>query len=222
MFWRRELLDHFPIAPILDSGEYYKLKLASRKNLEKGFIVVLIFFIFLFFISKKMDFKPRPIKIDDPAIFMIVEDVPITKQGSKRRRPPRPVVPIPVEEPTVPDDLTIEPTEIDFSLTPPDMPFGDGFAAVVPPRPIADVFPEYPETEKEKGVEGEIELSLLVDESGKVKNVTVVKNSTKSVLCQESAIKAAYQTQFSPAKKNKQYVAVWIRKTYKFYLNKNE
>ena len=151
---------------------------------------------------------------------MIVEDVPITKQGSKRRRPPRPVVPIPVEEPTVPEDLTIEPTEIDFSLTPPDMPFGDGFAAVVPPRPIADVMPEYSKREREKGVEGEIVLSLLVDESGKVQNISVVNNSTKSSLLEQSAIDAAYQTQFSPAKKNKKYVAVWIRKTYKFYLNK--
>ena len=151
---------------------------------------------------------------------MHIENIPITRQGVKRKAPPRPVVPIPVEEPSIPEDLTIEPTELNFEASPlSNMPEGDGFFTVTPPRPIADVFPEYPATEKEKGVEGEIELSLLVDEKGKVKNVHVVKNSTNSKICEESALKAAYQTQFIPAKQNKKYIAVWIRKIYKFGLN---
>ncbi len=93
------------------------------------------------------------------------------------------------------------------------------FFSIAPPRPIADVFPEYPDNERKKGVKGEIELSLLVDETGKVKNVHVVRNSTNSKACEQSAIQAAYQMRFMPAKKNKKYVAVWVRKKYKFGLD---
>jgi len=219
MFWRKEMLGNFRIAPIIKSGKYIQLKKAFYLNFKKSLLIILSIFIILFQLSKKFDIPVKPLELPDEIIFMSIENIPVTKQGVKRKAPLRPIVPIPVEEPSIPEDLTIEPTELNFDASPPNMPEGDGFFAVTPPRPIADVFPEYPASEKEKGVEGEIELSLLVDEKGKVKNVQVVKNSTNSKICEESALKAAYQTQFIPAKQDKKYVAVWIRKIYKFGLN---
>ena len=216
MFWRREILGRFCIAPIINTGEYNNLKQLFRKNIEKSLLIVLTILIIIFQLSKRWDISGNPIEIPDVVIYLIVEDIPITKQGVKKPRPLLPTVPIPVEEPTVPEDLTIESTDIDFNMQLPDMPAGDGFFSIAPPRPIADVFPEYPDSEQKKGVKGEIVLSLLVDETGKVKNVQVVKNSTNSKVCEQSALRAAYQMRFMPAKKNKKHVAVWVRKTYKF------
>lgn len=218
MFWRKDLLGNFYIAPILHTGEYANLKNNFWKNVEKGLVVVLCFCIFIFQISKRFNIKSSPPTIADEVIYMHIDEIPITKQGTKRPRPKRPVVPIPVEEPTVPEDLTIESTELDFNASPPNMPEGDGFYSIIPPRPIADVFPEYPEDEKKKGIVGEIELSLLVDISGRVQNVQVVKNLTGSQKCEQSAIRAAYQTRFIPARKDDKHVAVWIHKKYKFGL----
>ncbi len=219
MFWRKEILGRFCVAPIIDTGEYKNLKNLSRKNIEKSLLIVLAFFIIIFQISKRWDISGSPIEIPDVIIVLDIKDVPLTKQGVKKPKPLLPTVPIPVEDPAVPEDLTIEPTEVDFNLSLPDMPEGDGFFSIVQPRPIADVFPEYPDSEQKKGVTGEIELSLLVDETGIVKDVQVVKNSTNSKVCEQSAIRAAYQMRFMPAKQNKKYLAVWVRKKYKFGLD---
>lgn len=213
MFWRKSSLQNFHTAPILTSGEYIRLKQASRLKIEKSLVIVLSFFILFFQFFKRLNVHPSPPKLPEVVIFMEFEEVPITRQGVKKPKPPRPAVPIPVEEPSIPEDLTIEPTELDFTEALPDLPEGEGFFALTPPEPIYDVFPEYP-----KGVEGEIELSLLVDEQGKVKNVQVIRNTTRSKLCEQAVLKAAYQTLFNPAKRRDKYVAVWIHKTYRFGL----
>ena len=214
------MLGRFCIAPIIKTGEYKNLKNLFRKNIEKSLLIVLAFFIIIFQLSKRWDIAGSPIEIPDVVIYLNIKDVPITKQGVKKPRPLLPTVPIPVEDPAVPEDLTIETTDVDFDLQLPPMPEGDGFFSIAQPRPIADVFPEYPESEQKKGVKGEVELSLLVDETGIVKNVQVVKNTTNSKVCEQSAIRAAYQMKFMPAKKNKKYVAVWVRKNYKFGLDR--
>ncbi|MCJ7595546.1 MAG: TonB family protein, partial [Desulfobacterales bacterium] len=44
------------------------------------------------------------------------------------------------------------------------------------PKPIHQVFPVYPHELRQKGVEGEVKLRLLIDENGDVKGVDVVKS----------------------------------------------
>ena len=84
---------------------------------------------------------------------------------------------------------------------------------------IAEVFPEYPVSEKKSGVQGVIELALFVEKDGVVTNVQIVKNSTLSKKCENSAIQAAYKTRFLPAKRKNEKIAVWINKIYKFGIN---
>lgn len=215
----RKIIGTFHVSPFAGKGENLRFKESYPFILKKSMIIVLSFFILLFHLSKRWDIPHSVPRIREETVYITVEDVPVTKQGLRRKRPLRPVVPIPVEEPAVPEDLTIEPTELNFADSLPGLPGGEGSFSVIPPRPVADVFPDYPDSEKKKGVKGKLELSLLVNKTGKVQFVSVVKNTTNSKVCEKSAVAAAYQTRFIPAKKDQQAVAVWIKKTYTFGLN---
>jgi len=223
----------FLIAPVLHTGAYHQLKEASGKYFRLGVIFALLFSI-IFFQSFKQWQKHAVLPVVPEAVVVLnVEDIPATVQAAGRPVPPLPAVPIPSDEPSLPADLTIEKTDLDFSpqsavsdsSSGSDAGYGSGQGSrtgaivVLPPRPIADVFPEYPVGEKKRGTQGEIELTLLVDDNGRVQNVQVLRNTTQSLACEEAAVQAAYQTRFMPARSGQEPVAVWIHKTYKFSLN---
>jgi len=220
----------FQIAPILHHGAYHQLKEDSGKYFRLGLIFALV--ILILFLQSFKHWQRRPVLpvVPEAVLVLTVEDVPVTTQTVRRPAPPLPVVPVPTDEVSVPVESTIEKTELDFTAMSAGTDSGHGeatgqgqgsgeTAVVVPPRPIADVFPEYPPGEKKKGVQGEIELTLLVDESGKVQNVQVVRNTTQSAVCEAATVDAAYQTRFLPARNGQEMVAVWIHKTYKFSLD---
>ncbi len=220
MIWRRTFHDiyRFRLAPLI-SGRLDALDKKSKELFYKALVVSLTLVILLFQAFKRLDlFVAEPIELSASDLIFI-EDVPITRQEIKQPPPPRPVVPIPTDDPSIPEDLTIEETELDLLPLPPIAALGSAGVSITPPRPIAEVFPEYPSSEKKRGIEGEIELALLVDEDGMVQNVQTVKNSTSSEACERSAVQAAYQTRFIPAKRKNIKVSVWIHKIYKFGLN---
>lgn len=64
-----------------------------------------------------------------------------------------------------------------------------------PPRPVSDIDPEYP---TEAGLqEGTVVLRILIDASGKVDNVAVVRSNPRGVFDQ-SALAAFGNAKFSP------------------------
>ena len=220
MIWRKNFRDMYPfrVAAITSLRRDF-LDKQTKELLNKSVVVCLILIISLFQIFKR--WGPGVEEVVDLSVsdLMLVEDIPITRQEIKQPIPPRPKVPIPSDDPTIPEDLTIEETELDLLPLPPINALGSGRESITAPRPVAEVFPEYPSSEKKRGVEGEIELALFVGKDGKVKNVQTVKNSTHSKACERSAIQAAYQTRFIPAKRKNMKVAVWIHKISKFGLN---
>ena len=220
MAWRKTFFEMHPfrVAPVNREAEYREERIYTLRLL-RSLALTLVLLIVLFQAWKRMPQIQRPVALPKEEVYFAVEEVPVTRQGVRKPPPPRPVVPIPTEEPTVPEDLTIEETDLKPEASLAKLPDGDGLAAIVPPRPVAEVFPEYPEKERKRGVQGEVELAMLVDEHGVVQNVQVVRNTTGSKLCAQAAVKAAYQTRFLPARKKNQFVAVWIRKTYKFGLD---
>lgn len=206
----------FRLAPLPRSQNYNHWAADYRRQLERATVIAMSLITLLFLLFKRFPRQERPVELQGPVIYVAVDEVPVTRQGVRRPPPPRPTVPIPSEEPSVPEDLTIEETELDPTASMLDLPEGEGIAPIVPPRPIAEVFPEFPTSEKKRGVRGIIELSLLVNEKGAVEKVIVLQNTTGSALCERSAVRAAYQTRFIPARKGNRYVAAWIRKTYSF------
>jgi len=220
MAWRRSFRRRYPfyVAPLAPKSSFEESRKKYALQLRRALIAVLLLMIAVFQGWKRWPQRQVVPKLPGVNVYLDVENVPVTRQGIRKPPPARPVVPIPTEEPTVPEDLTIEePPQQTTGLE--NLPEGEGLEAILPPRPVAEVFPEYPEKEKKRGVQGEVELMLLVDEKGTVQNVQVLRNTTGSKLCARAAVQAAYQTKFFPARKKNRFVAVWIRKTYKFGLD---
>jgi len=190
-----------------------------RKRIELGFIFSLILIILIFLFSKHYKVVPptntRMAIISD----FVVEDIPVTRQGIPRQRPQRPEIIIPVEDEVIPEDEVIE--DFDFSVFegkdgPPGLPGGEGFIVEVLPRPIAEVFPEYPKEDLKNKIEGVVTLRLFIDNRGFVKDVIVMENTTGSQRCARAAKEAAYKNRFIPARSNNNNVPIWISKRYTF------
>jgi TonB family protein len=79
---------------------------------------------------------------------------------------------------------------------------------VVPPKPIKKVYAKYPDAAKVKRLEGTVRLNVLVDETGRVIDMKVMKSAHPML---DEAVTTAYrQWQFEPAKKQGVPVKVWI------------
>lgn len=86
----------------------------------------------------------------------------------------------------------------------------------VPPITITTVIPAYPESEREKGIEGVVSLRLLIGRDGMVQEVKV--ESHLSPLFDSVAIEAVKHSVFSPAKRDGKPVAVWYYFPVRFVL----
>lgn len=76
----------------------------------------------------------------------------------------------------------------------------------------------YPEQAKRKGIEGPVVLDILIDNTGRVRDVTLVSGPGNGL--NEAAMDAIKQFKFSAAEANGEKVAVRIRYTYRFVLER--
>ena len=97
-----------------------KFKLSYKKVLEVAMLIALLLMILMFQAFKKFEQESRIIE-KAPEIIQ-VDEIPLTEQIERPPPPARPSVPIPTEDEDVPEDLTIEETEIDFDEEPPPAP----------------------------------------------------------------------------------------------------
>ena len=65
--------------------------------------------------------KSKPTRKPQAPVIIELEQIPETRQERRPPPPPRPVVPIPTDSEDIPDDVTIETTELDLfdDLPPP-------------------------------------------------------------------------------------------------------
>lgn len=153
-----------------------------------------------------------------PEFEIIVEDIPRTRQGVRRPPPPKPAIPVPSEDETIPDDATIEPTTLDLQVALSAGPgnASPGDAIVAQARPIAFVFPQFPDEERNKGIRGTVRVSIQIDELGQVVDAVIIDNTTKSELCGRTALKAARATKFVPANDRRGPTISWLVLPYTF------
>jgi len=190
-----------------------------QKTLELGYIIALLLVIILVHISKRYEVTVPPVPHRVVPDHFIVEEIPSTRQGIPTRRPARPEVIIPVTEDVLPEDEKIELSDLSNFARPggyPGAASNESSSPDVLPRPIAEVFPEFPREALKAGAEGKVLLHLLVTEFGSVSEITVLENTTGNTECVVAAKKAAKRNKFIPAQKSGKNVAMWIEKSYIF------
>jgi len=157
-----------------------------------------------------------------------VQHIPETFQSPRAPAAPRPSVPLAVEGEEVPDDVTIESTELNLDSIPIAPGLGAPGAIGPPsdepldiseidykPHPIRIVAPEYPESARKSKQEGEIKLRVLVGKNGQVETVEVISGPD---IFRKAAVAAAWQFRFRPGKHEGLRRKVWMLMPIEFRL----
>ncbi len=148
-----------------------------------------------------------------PAIEIL--EIPITRQKPHNTLPPpsKPIIPIGSDNIEILSDVSLNTENILSSND--STAFGD-FLSDMPlsfrPKQILEVIPQ----NVDKDIKGEVILQLKINADGKVSNYRIVKNSTNSNQCIDSAIRAAKRSIWESAIINNRPVEYWIEKIYKF------
>jgi len=197
------------------------LKLSYRRVLEFGLIVSLILHIFLLQGYKKI--KEKDIKRTAQLEALQVEDIPQTIQERVKAAPSRPSVPIASEEEDIPDDETIDFTDIDFDEEPPPPPpppeaIDDSVPIFIPhdepPEPIGGYSAiqsklKYPEIARKAGVEGRVMIWAQIGVDGNVVRTRVMRSLGPNG-CDEAAAEAIQSCKWRPAMQRDKPVRVWV------------
>ena len=169
-------------------------------------------------------------KIKTPPVIIHLENIPETRH-IVRAPAPRLAIPLEVDDEFMPDDITIESTELNINESvelPPvieihqESAAGDVeeeifelFAVEEQTERIKEVMPDYPETVQRAGIEGTVFIRALVDKTGAVVKAEVLKGPDK---LHEAALEAARKTKFKPAKQNDMPVSCWVQMSFRFEL----
>jgi len=157
------------------------------------------------------------------------EDIPITEQINRPPPPARPAVPIPSESEDIPEDETIEETELDLTEIPPPPPPPPEEEEEAPIFVAYDKAPEpiggyeaiqrnlvYPEIARKAGVEGVVIVQVVIDEKGRVVDTQILKSLGAG--CDEAAMEAIRKTRWKPAMQRDRPVKVRVSIRVKFQL----
>ncbi len=208
------------------------LRLTYRKTLWvcTGLSIVLHAVLFGLFPS----FDPEAYAKSEEPIVIQLEEIPETKQERRPPPPARPVVPVPTDNPDVPDDVTIEDTDLDLDLDDlaPPPPLEEEMVEEVEleeeeeivelwrvekkPEIIKKVTPKYPATAQKANITGRVFVTALVGKDGKVEQIGKI---TGPKVFHEVARTAALQSEFTPAMQNDRPVKVWVSLPFTFRLN---
>jgi protein TonB len=206
------------------------LKLKYRKVFELSLILSLVMTMVAF--HAVPDFETGKRELKSKAVTIKIEDIPMTEQVKRPPAPPRPSIPIPTESEEVPEDITIESTELDLTTIPPPPPprMGeDEYENYVfipydePPKPIGGYEAikknlKYPEIARKAGVQGMVVVGVLIDEHGNSVKTQVLKDSGFKMGFEESAQAAVMAVKWKPARQRDRAVKVWVSIPVRFSL----
>lgn len=209
------------------------LRLKYRKTLEVALISSLVLMLLVFHALPNFEMAPKEIKAE--AIQIKIEDIPPTEQLKQSAPPARPSVPIPTENEDIPEDLTIETTELDLSEipAPPPPPVGDEYDSYVfipydeAPTPVGGYESirknlKYPEIARKAGIQGLVVVGVLIDEKGNSLKTQVLKESGMKVGFEEAAQAAVMSTKWQPARQRDKAVKVWVSIPVRFTLSETK
>ena len=197
------------------------LKRTYPKVIEIGTILALVIMTLLFQAFKR--FERAEVKQKQIDIVIQVDEIPQTEQMERPPAPARPAVPIESEDEDIPDDVTIETTDINLDELPPPPPppsqeeSDEDYLFVPydePPTPLGGFGSiqknlKYPEIARKAGVEGKVIIHVLVDAKGNVVKTKVLKSLGNNG-CDEAAIAAIKKVKWKPAMQRDKPVKVWV------------
>lgn len=196
------------------------LKLKYKRNIEIGLVAALALLLVMFQASKRFE---REVVSDQKVELKIeVEEIPQTEQAKRPPAPSRPSIPIESEDEEIPEDATIEMTDVNLDELPPPPPppeEEDGETPIFvaydePPAPIGGFAAiqqnlVYPEIARKAGVEGRVYVNVLIDEKGNVIDTKILKSLGNNG-CDEAAVAAIRSVKWKPAKQRDKPVKVWV------------
>ena len=206
------------------------LKLGYRKLLWTSMGVSVLLHALLFVVFPSFDFKAysKP----QQQIIIQLEQIPETAQQRRPPPPPRPVVPVASDDLDIPEDATIETTDLDLDLVGllPPPPLDDTadldleeedevvplWMAEAQPKAIKAVNPKYPEIARKANIEGKVFVRVLLGKDGRVKKVLGV---TGPEVFHQAATDVIWQWVFSPAMQNDRPVSVEVTLPISFQLH---
>lgn len=195
------------------------LRLRYKKTVEMGLVISLALTLIVFYGFRNLGTTTQLLEVDLPEIK--VEEIPPTEQIKRPPPPARPSVAIPTDDEDIPEDETIDITEINFDEIPepPPPPEADESSNIFvaydePPEPIGGFAAiqrnlEYPEIARKAGIEGRVIVNVLVDTDGRVVETKILKSLGHSG-CDEAAVKAIRSVRWKPAKQRDRPVKVWV------------
>jgi len=203
------------------------LKHRYKSVLELSLIGTLAFLIILGQLGRLFSLETEQYRTVDVKIE--VADIPPTQQFKRPSPPPKPSIPIPTEEESIPEDLTIASTELDLSdiPPPPEPPEDDESWLFVaydePPKIIGGLaalgkFLKYPPLAQRAGVEGIVLVKVMVGLNGKTEKAEVIKAKPANIGFEESALEALKKVKWLPAKQRDKSLRVWITVPVQFQL----
>jgi protein TonB len=196
------------------------LRQKYAKVLEVSVIFALLIMIITFYAFKKFELGIQ--LPESPDIKIEILEIPPTQQIQRPPPPARPMIPIETEDDDLLDDVTIEETDIVFDATdeaPPPPPEEDEvyefFAVSEKPVIIKKAVPKYPDLARKAQIEGKVVVTVTIDKKGNVEKASVFKSIP---MLDDSAVAAAMQCKFKPAKQRDKFVKVKMNIPFDFKL----
>ena len=204
-----------------DKNSEADLKRRYRKVLGLSFVISAAVHAGIAVLFPTLDIQATPSKPDQ--IVIQIEDLPETRQISRPPPPPRPAVPIETESDDVPDDVTIETTDLELDDVPVDLPppppagseeapfeeeeILEVWKVEQKPRLVRRALPVYPEFALRAGLQGSVMLKVLLGKDGKAESVRMLKGEE---IFRKSAENAVRKFLFEPARQSDRPVKVWL------------
>lgn len=198
----------------------YDIKRTYKRTFRVSVIIAFILHVAMGMMFPTFTSSTR--KIERRTIIIENVDIPETRQIHRAPPPPRPSIPIATESEEVPDDVTIETTDLDFdkvdlhvppppvetaAIEEPEEEILEYFMVEEKPVVIKGVAPVYPPVALKAGIEGTIHLKVLVGKDGMVEQAVVIKGKD---IFQKAALQAVHQYRFKPARQNDRPVKVYL------------
>ncbi|MCK5146571.1 energy transducer TonB [bacterium] len=218
--WQKEglILTNRFVAYLPKNALCFKTGKNYIKRLEIGFIGSLLLVTMIFITWKKLEHNT--ILKKNVLSELVVEDIPQTKQMLRTAAPKLPTIPVASEDESLPDDETIDFTDLDIAAEPPPPPPppSDSDMDVMfvafdePPKPVGGFAAIkrsviYPEIAQKAGIEGTVVLNLRISSSGSIDEIRIVQSIFEAL--DKAAEAAVRSVKWLPAKQREEPVAVW-------------
>jgi len=193
-------------------------KARHPNHLQRALLAALLVHLVLFLFAPPITFKPYALA--EPEAVTLVETVPRIEipELPPKLPPPRDFVFSGQDDPQAEDPIDQWPTDLTNPIDTRPQTTEGGFTAFDElPKIVEYVAPKYPPLALEAGIEGTVNVKVVIGPDGKVLAVSVLSSDVTSAM-EKSALEAARRSTFRPARQRHVPVKAWVAIPYRFRL----